>query len=49
MDRVLYLAVSFDVYEDFFAGSFIQEIIAEHQVKLVVFSQNKEEIAVWID
>ena len=48
-DRVLYLAVSFDVYEDFFAGSFIQEIIAEHQVKLVVFSQNKEEIVLWLD
>ncbi|MDY7015689.1 MAG: XisH family protein [Cyanobacteriota bacterium] len=48
-DRILYLAVSFDIYEDFFTGSFIQEVIAENQVKLVIFSPNQEEIVLWID
>ncbi|HBE19246.1 MAG TPA: fatty-acid oxidation protein subunit alpha [Cyanobacteria bacterium UBA11149] len=47
-ERILYLAVSFDIYDDFFQSSFIQEIIAEHQVKLLVFEPQKEEIVLWI-
>lgn len=48
-ERILYLAVSFDIYDDFFTSSFIQEVIAEHQVKLLIFEPNREEIVLWIN
>ena len=47
-ERILYLAVSFDVYEDFFRSSFIQEVIAEHQLRILVFDSQKEEVVLWI-
>ncbi|HAZ48817.1 MAG TPA: fatty-acid oxidation protein subunit alpha [Cyanobacteria bacterium UBA11369] len=47
--RILYLAVSFDIYDDFFTSSFIQEVIEEHQVKLLIFEPNREEIVLWIN
>lgn len=47
-ERILYLAVSFDVYDDFFRSSFIQEVIAEHQLKILVFDSQKEEVALWV-
>jgi hypothetical protein len=46
-DRVLYLAISQDIYQDFFAISFIQEVIIEHQLKLLIFNPIKEEIVLW--
>jgi hypothetical protein len=47
-ERVLYLAVSFDVYDDFFRSSFIQEVIAEHQLRMLVFDSQREEVVLWI-
>ncbi len=46
-DRVLYLAVPDDVYEDFFSRQFIQDVIAEYQVKLIIFDSEREEIVLW--
>ncbi|OKH36607.1 fatty-acid oxidation protein subunit alpha [[Phormidium ambiguum] IAM M-71] len=48
-ERILYLAVSFDIYDDFFTRSFIQEVIAEHQLKLLIFEPNREEVVLWIN
>ena len=48
-ERILYLAVSFDIYDDFFTGSFIQEVIAEHQVRLLIFDPLREEVVLWIN
>ena len=47
-ERILYLAVSFDVYDDFFRSSFIQEVIAEHQLRILVFDSQREEVVLWI-
>jgi hypothetical protein len=48
-ERILYLAVSFDIYDDFFSSSFIQEVIAEHQVRLLIFDPLIEEVVLWIN
>lgn len=45
--RVLYLAIPFDAYRDFFTREFIQDVIAEHQIKLLIFDTVKEEIVLW--
>lgn len=45
-ERVLYLAISQDIYSDFFSNQFIQELIAEYQLKLL-FEVIKEEIVLW--
>jgi len=46
-DRLLYLAVPYEVYREFFLIQFIQEVIAEHQLKLLVFEPSKQEIILW--
>ena len=46
-DRTLYLAIPDDVYEEFFINPFIQEVMAQHQIKLLIFSPNKEELVLW--
>jgi hypothetical protein len=46
-ERVLYLAIPFDAYRDFFIIQFIQDVIAEYQVKLLIFDPVKEEIVLW--
>jgi hypothetical protein len=46
-DRVLYLAISQDIYQNFFTISFIQELIVEHQLKLLIFNPLKEEVILW--
>jgi hypothetical protein len=43
-ERILYLAVSFDVYDDFFRSSFIQEVIAEHQLRMLIFDPQKRRL-----
>ena len=48
-ERHLYLAVPEDVYEDFFMRRFIQRVIAEHQLKLLIFNPEREEIVQWRD
>ncbi len=46
-ERTLYLAVSSDIYDEFFSRRFIQRVIAEHQLKLLIFNAQQEEIVLW--
>ena len=46
-ERILYLAVSSDIYDEFFSRRFIQRVIAEHQLKLLIFNAQQEEIVQW--
>lgn len=48
-DRTLYLAVPEDVYKEFFIRRFIQRVIVEHQLKLLIFNPTQEEIVQWRD
>jgi hypothetical protein len=48
-DRILYLAIPEDVYDEFFRRRFIQRAIDEHQLKLIIFNPTKEEIVRWRD
>ena len=48
-DRVLYLAIPVDVYNEFFSRQFIQRIISEYQLKLLIFNPTQEEIVTWKD
>ncbi|BCL39395.1 XisH family protein [Nostoc sp. MS1] len=48
-ERILYLAVPVDVYNEFFSRKFIQRIIAEYQLKLLIFNPEREEIVIWRD
>lgn len=48
-DRTLYLAVPVDVYHEFFSRRFIQRIISEYQLKLLIFNPTQEEIVTWRD
>lgn len=45
--RVLYLAVPQDTYREFFADSFVEEAVEQHQLKLIVFNPKQEEIVLW--
>lgn len=46
-DRVLYLAVPLNAYNDFFTKSFIQSVIQRSQVNLLVYDVEVEEIVRW--
>ncbi|WP_338022920.1 element excision factor XisH family protein [Argonema galeatum] len=35
------------MYDDFFSRKFIQRVIAEHQLKLLIFNPEQEEIVLW--
>ncbi len=48
-ERNLYLAVPEDVYNEFFMRRFIQRVIAEHKLKLLIFNPEREEIVQWRD
>jgi len=46
-ERILYLAIPVDVYGEFFSRKFIQRVIGEYQLKLLIFSPDQEEIVIW--
>ena len=46
--RQLYLAIAEDVYQDFFLRPAIQEVVTDHQIHLLIFNPEKEEILQWI-
>ena len=46
-DRVLYLAVPLNAYNDFFTRPFIQSVIQRSQVSLIVYDVENEEIVRW--
>ncbi len=48
-ERILYVAVPVDVYHGFFQIPFIQEVVEEMQMKLVVYDIEQEEIEQWIN
>ncbi|NOT57301.1 MAG: fatty-acid synthase [Deltaproteobacteria bacterium] len=46
--RNLYLAIADDVYRDFFLRPAIQEVVTDHQIHLLIFNPEQEEILQWI-
>jgi hypothetical protein len=46
--RTLYLAISSEVYKDFFTRPFAQASIETNQLKLIVYDINTEEIIKWL-
>jgi hypothetical protein len=48
-DRKLYLAIPQDTYADLFIDEFIQQVIEENQIKLIVFDPKREVILQWKD
>ena len=46
-DRILYLAISRGIYEDFFTNPFIQDMVREYQLKLAIIDEIKEEVLLW--
>lgn len=46
-ERELYLAVTDDVYQVFFSKPFIQSALTHHQIKLLVFNPEIQEITLW--
>ncbi len=47
-ERKLYLAITQEIYRDFFQRPALQVIVADHQIKLIVFKPETEEIVQWI-
>lgn len=48
-ERILYLAVPFDIYESFFKLEFTQIDIIDYQLKIIVYNIDKEVISQWIN
>ena len=48
-ERKIYLAISEDVFEQFFSRSAIQFIVQRFQVSLIVVDVDKEEVVKWKD
>ncbi|MGK7904186.1 MAG: element excision factor XisH family protein [Hormoscilla sp.] len=48
-ERVLYLAVPADIYQDFFTDEFVQAVLQRYQIKVLVFNVQKQEITLWKD
>lgn len=46
-ERILYLAISQDTYQDFFSRQFIQDSLKEYQIKLLIFTFITKEIVLW--
>lgn len=47
-DRLLYLAVPLDAYQNFFQLAFSQAAVRQYLVKLVIYDPSKQEIVKWI-
>ncbi|MBW4569257.1 MAG: XisH family protein [Tolypothrix carrinoi HA7290-LM1] len=47
-ERIVYLAVPDETYQDFFQLPFIQRAIKRYQVKLMIYDPKREEILQWI-
>jgi len=48
-ERALYLAIPIDAYSSFFTIRLVQNIIRIHQLKLIVYNPETEEILEWIN
>jgi hypothetical protein len=47
-DRIVYLAVPDETYQDFFQLPFIQRALKRYQIKLMTYDPKQEEILQWI-
>ncbi len=47
-DRLVYLAIPVETYQDFCQLSFIQKALKRYQVKLIIYNPKQEEIEQWI-
>jgi XisH protein len=47
-DRVLYLAVPFNTYDEFFTLPFIQKVIERQHLNLLIYDDQEEVISTWI-
>lgn len=47
-NRILYLAVSSDIYERFFISPFIQELVEQNQLYILIYDIDGEEIKQWL-
>jgi len=48
-ERILYLAISDEVYLDFFQEEIAQMVMEEQKLKLIIFDPNKSEVVKWIE
>ena len=48
-ERVLYLAITEDIYRDFFSNPFVQLSVNTYRVKLLIFNPSEEAIVLWKD
>ena len=48
-DRIVYLAIPWETYQDFFQLPFIQRALRRYQVKLIIYDPKLEEIKQWIN
>ena len=46
-DRILYLAILDDIYPNFFQDSFIQKVIDNYSIKLLIINTQQGEILLW--
>ncbi|MHC5936741.1 XisH family protein [Nostoc sp.] len=46
-ERVLYLAIAKDIYQEFFIDYFIQSVLERYEIKLLVFHVQRQEIVLW--
>lgn len=46
--RQLFLAVPVDIYNTFFTLAFTKGVVQQHNVKLLVYNPEKEEVHLWI-
>ncbi len=47
-ERIVYLAIPWETYQDFFQLSFIQRALRRYQIKLMIYDPKLEEIKQWI-
>ncbi|MFB2876747.1 element excision factor XisH family protein [Floridanema aerugineum] len=47
-NRILYLAVPEDIYEEFFTRRLAQMSVTRMQLNLLIFNTIREEIVIWI-
>ena len=48
-ERVLFLAIPLDAYEDFFQSTFAQLAINEYQLKLIIYDSEQGGLTKWIN
>lgn len=48
-ERELFLAIALDIWQDFFLKPAVQDIVADHQISILVFNPEIEEVVQWIN